>query len=159
MTNKFEVQRLEFNLSPCNTRGFKEFVSIIPDTAAYRIEKRPEGNVFLAYWINVNDIEPEEPQVDEIYTITLPHICVYGKLAFEMITDIHAQDGIPFVLDATDTIDLSRGFLDIMIRKIKDYQAPYIVVKGWVKEHMALLDEISSKYHVVIRCFENDRLL
>lgn len=159
MTNKFEVNRKEFCMIPRNTMGLKEFVASIPDTAAYRIEQRNDGVFLNVYWINVNDIEPDpEPVIGDVYTVVMPHICVYGKLAHEMITDIKAVDGMPFVLDASDTIDLSRGFLDTMLRKIKEYQSPYIIAKGWVKEHMALLDEISTKYHVVIRTFEDDRL-
>src|SRR5215217_1916573 len=130
MTNKFDVQRQEFCLIPRNTKALKEFVSSIPDTAAYRIEQRGDGVFLNVYWINVNDIKVDDkPVVNDIYTIVMPHICVYGKLAHEMITDMHAVDGVPFVLDATDTIDLSRGFVDILLRYIKSYQAPYIVVQ------------------------------
>lgn len=164
MTKKFEVHREEFRLLPRDTRGLKEFVATVPDTAAYRLEERKDGMYLHMYWIDINKLDGEEKEeqkpVDiETYTIELPHICVYGKLAFEMITDVKAQDGIPFILDATDTIDLSRGFIDILFRKIKEYQAPYVIAKGWVREHMALLDEVSSKYHVVVRCYDNENLL
>lgn len=159
MTNKFEVQRAEFNLLPRNTKGFKEFLQEVPDTAAYRIETRADGVFFSTYWINVNETTTEDVVVTDAYTIHMPHICVYGKLAQEAILNTNACDGIPFILDATETIHLTKGFVDILVRHIKDYQAPYIVAKGWVKEHMEILDEISTKYRVVIRMFESDDLL
>ncbi len=146
MTNKFEVMYKEFNLLPKNMRAFKQFISEVPDTASYKLEKRSDGLFFNTYWINVNP----EPKEDFMYEISLPHICVYGKRAFDLINDLNPQDGIPFRIKATDTIELSRGFIDILVRKIKNIQAPYILIEGWVKEHYALLEEVSDKYKVVI---------
>jgi hypothetical protein len=154
--SKFEVNRREFNMGLKDTRTFKEFVNSVPDTASYRLDPRDEGIFLHAYWIAVNETEEVTPVVDNFYTIELPPVCIYGKSAYDMIISIKAHDGIPFVLNATDTIDLSRGYLDILFKKIKSYQAPYVIVKGWVKEHIQLLEEVNSNYKLVIRLVEND---
>lgn len=151
MTNKFEVIYSEFKLSPRDTKGFKKFVAEIPDTAAYKIENRPEGIFFNAYWINVNN----DPEPVMIYTIDMPMSCIFGKQAFELVNGLNPQDGIPFLIRATDTIDLSKGFIDILVRKIKNCQAPYIIAEGWIKEHMLLLEDALNKHHVVIRELES----
>lgn len=157
MGNKFEAMHAEFNMFPKDMRNFKKFVETLPETASYKLENRDGSIFFDAYWIQVNP-DPQPKQI-QIYTVNMPHICVYGKLAYELITDLNPMDGIPFHLKASDTIDLSRGFVDIMIRKIKNCQAPYIVVEGWVKEHLAILEEATEKYRMVVQFAESNILL
>lgn len=155
MGNKFEAKHAEFNLFPKDLRGFKKFIETLPDIASYKLENRAGSVFFDAYWIQVNP----DPEPEAIYKIVMPHICVYGKLAYELIMDLNPVDGIPFHLQASDTIDLSRGFIDIMIRKIKSCQAPYIVAEGWVREHIALLEEVTEKYSMVVKFSESDNLV
>ena len=152
--SRFEVKRQEFNMGLKDTKSFKAFLSTVPDTAKYKIDTREDGIFLSTYWIAVID-EPE-PVTHDVYTIEMPQSCIYGKSAYEIISGINPYDGIPFMLNATDTIDLSRGFVDILFRKIKDYQAPYVIIKNWVREHIQLLEEVNSNHMVVIRSFEND---
>lgn len=108
MSAKFSARREDFNLIPKNMKALKEFLSGVPDTASYKIEARDGSVFFSTYWIDVNEVVDPEPVVVDVYTIEMPHICVYGKLAHEIVTDIKAHDGIPFVLNATDTIHLTK---------------------------------------------------
>ncbi len=157
MGKKLEVRAQEFNLMPKNLGEFKEFLSHVPDHAKYTIDTRESGTFFNTYWIGVNENDEEEPA--QVYTIVLPHICVYGKYAHDLITDLNPIDGIPFLLDATDTIDLSKGFIHILVRNIALNNPPYILIKGWVKEHLEILEEAAYKHRVPLQDSENNKFL
>jgi hypothetical protein len=157
MGKKLEVRAQEFNLNPQNLGEFKEFLSNVPNHAKYTIDTRENGTFFNTYWIGVNENEEEEPT--ETYKVVLPHICVYGKYAHDLITEMNPIEGIPFLLDATDTIDLSRGFVQILVRNIAMNHPPYIVVKGWVKEHRAFLDDAAYKYRIPLQDSDDNRFL
>lgn len=154
---KLEVRAQEFNLDPKNLGEFKEFLSHIPNHAKYTVDFRENGTYFNTYWIGVNENEEEEPE--QVYNIVLPHICVYGKYAHDLITDLNPVNGIPFVLDATNTIDLSKGFVHILVRNIALAGPPYIVIKGWVKEHLRILEDAAYQYRIPLQDSENNKFL
>lgn len=149
MGKKLEVRSKEFNLLPKDLKGFKEFLAEVPDTAKFIIDTREDGVFFQTYWIGVN--KEETTITDEIYEVTLPHICVYGKYAHDLITELNPKPGVPFRLIATDTIDLSRGFVHIIVRAIAECNPPYVVFDGWVKEHFKMLEEAAYKYRVPLQ--------
>lgn len=144
---KLEIKAKEFNLLPKNLGAFKQFLSDIPDHAKYRIDTREDGVFFNTYWMDFEDTSAE----DFTYRVKMPHICVYGKFAHDLIADLHPKPGIPFTLDAADTINLSKGFLDIIVCELSYSQVPYIVVEGWVKEHMNMLEDATYKYKMPVR--------
>lgn len=148
--NMFEAKHASFNLIPKDMRGLKAFLASVPDTASYKINVLDEENVFFdVYWLHVN-----KPEDMPAYTVRLPEVCTFGKAAYEMVKQLQPADGIPFRVNAADTINLSYGFVDIMLREIKDCQAPHILAEGWAKEHMALLQEAASRHRVVIKTTE-----
>lgn len=159
MTNKFDVMHKEFPLLPKDMRAFKNFINSVPDVAAYKISTTNDNVFFDVYWIDVNQDNEPEPEPMPMYEINMPLECVYGKQAYELVTNLKPADGIPFKLNAFETINLSYGFVDILIHKIKNCQAPYILLEGWVKEHIKLLEQATEKYHVVVRFVEASHLV
>lgn len=149
--NRFEARHESFNLIPKDMRGFKAFLANVPDTASYKINVDGNNVSFDVYWLQVN---PPEPEPMPAYSIHLPMDCKFGKSAFDTVVALNPADGIPFRISAADTINLTYGFVDIMVRKIKNYQAPYILAEGWTKEHMTLLQQAAEKYRVIVKILE-----
>lgn len=157
MARKLEVRTEEFNLLPQNVGQLKEFLQSIPNHAKYMIDTRSDGAFLNTYWIGVNENVEEEPV--KTYEIVLPHICVYGKLAHDLITDLNPINNRPFRLVATDTIELSKGFVHILMHNIAECDAPYVICEGWVKEHLQLLQEAAYRFRVPLQDNEGNNFL
>lgn len=157
MGKKLEVRNQEFNLLPQSVGALKEFLNEIPNHAKYKIDSRDGSMFFNTYWIGVNETVEEEKL--DTYTIVLPHICVYGKLAHDLITDLNPVDNTPFKLIATETIELSKGFVHILMHNISNSNAPYVIFEGWVKEHFAILEEAAYRYRVPLQDSEGNNFL
>lgn len=149
MSRKLEVKRQEFHLLSGNLGAFKKFLTEIPNHAKVNIDVKDNGTFFSTYWIGVT--EDAEEEIADFYQLNLPHICLYGKLAHDLVDDYNPQPGIPWHINAEHVSDISKGFIEILIRRMADFKTSYIIAESWGNTFKPTLEETAHKYLVPIK--------